>query len=59
MQLHKHLGSICTMLIYNLLSKIYRNKLSYAKVGKKFNFYAMFQNISQGLMMYQLDFEAQ
>ena len=47
------------MLIYNLLSNIYRNKLFYARVGKKINFYAMFQNISQGLMMYQLDFEAQ
>ena len=47
------------MLIYNLLSNIYRNKLFYAIEWEKINFYAMFQNISQGLMMYQLDFEAQ
>ena len=58
MQLHKHLGSICTMLIHNLLSIEHYKVILYARVGK-INFYAMFQNISQGLMMYQLDFEAQ
>ena len=58
MRLQKHFGSVvwCKFTTYYLISI----EISYFMLEwEKINFYAMFQNISQGLMMYQLDFEAQ